>query len=70
MTRTSSPDLHDLATRLSSVEDWLRDTCEVRHHEDMADAVLEAFHIVDSLADVADKLPPGLDVRAVLGVPR
>lgn len=44
-------ELGELAAHLSAIEDWLRDSCDARHHEDMADAVGKAYQVVDDLYD-------------------
>jgi hypothetical protein len=47
-----SGDLSDLLGELSGIEDWLRDSCDVRHHERMADEVHRAWSILDDLYDI------------------
>ena len=47
----SADELDDLAARLSAIEDWLRASCEARHHEDMADVVGKAYQVIDDLYD-------------------
>lgn len=47
----SAEQLSELATHLSSIEDWLRQDCTARHAEDMADVVHQAFQVVDDLYD-------------------
>ena len=44
-------ELDELATQLCAVEDWLRDKCEARHHEDMADVIGKAHQVIDDLYD-------------------
>lgn len=45
--------LGELATNLSSIEDWLRQDCTARHSDDMADVVRQAFEVIDDLYDEA-----------------
>ena len=47
----SAEQLGDLSTRLSAIEDWLREKCTARHAEDMADLVHEAWQVIDDLYD-------------------
>ena len=47
----SAKELSELATNLSAIEDWLRDKCEARHNDDMADVVGRAFQVIDDLYD-------------------
>ena len=44
-------DLNQLATDLSTIEDWLRQDCTARHNDDMADVVHEAWQVVEDLCD-------------------
>lgn len=46
-------DLGQLATALSTIEDWLRQGCTARHAGQMADRVHEAWSVIDDLADQA-----------------
>jgi hypothetical protein len=43
--------LAELATNLSTLEDWFRQDCTARHAEDMADIVHEAWSLVEDLCD-------------------
>src|ERR1700691_6620374 len=44
-------DLNQLATDLSTIEDWLRQDCTARHSDDMADVVHEAWEVVEDLCE-------------------
>lgn len=44
-------ELSALASNLGAVKDWFRDSCEARHHQDMADLVGKAVGILEDLYD-------------------
>jgi hypothetical protein len=44
-------ELSNLLSRLGAIEDWFRQDAEVRHADDAADTIREAYAILDDLAD-------------------
>jgi hypothetical protein len=49
----SKSELGHLAGQLIAVEEWLREQCPARHHDDMADVVLKAYEVIDDFHDEA-----------------
>lgn len=49
----NSSELGDLASSLLAIEEWLRDHCEARHADVMADVIKDAYRIIDDLYDEA-----------------
>lgn len=47
----SAAELSELATQLSTIEDWLRQDCLARHAEDMADVVHKAWQVMEDTCD-------------------
>jgi hypothetical protein len=44
-------ELSELALNLGAIADWLRNKCDARHHEDMADVVDKATLVIEDLYD-------------------
>jgi hypothetical protein len=59
----SAAQLDELLTHLGAVEDWLREKCEARHADDMADLVEQACRVLDDLYDEQVRLERGEPVE-------
>jgi hypothetical protein len=53
MSTYSAEEISELSKNLGAVEDWLRDHCEARHADDMADLVEKAVQVLEDLYDEA-----------------
>ena len=45
----SADQLEEMSLKLDSIEEWLRECCEARHADDMADVIKEASQVIYDL---------------------